>query len=147
MKVALVCSHGGHLTEMMAIAGAFDDHDSVYVTYDSSRTEGLEFDPYTLENIGTSPIRMALAFVAMARIFWSERPDVIVSTGSEIAIPAFVVGKLFGTRTVFVESWCRVRTPSKTGRIVYPLADLFLVQWPPLLQEYGSKAKYEGAIL
>jgi len=121
MKVALVCSHGGHLTEMMAIAGAFDDHESVYVTYDSSRTEGLEFDPYTLENIGTSPIRMTLAFVAMARIFWSERPDVIVSTGSEIAIPAFVVGKLFGTRTVFVESWCRVRTP--------------------------SKAKYEGAIL
>jgi hypothetical protein len=50
-------------------------------------------------------------------------------------------------RTVFVESLCRVRTCSKTGKALYPLADAFFVQWPQLQEAYGPKARYEGGML
>ncbi|KAL4868809.1 hypothetical protein BDV12DRAFT_169085, partial [Aspergillus spectabilis] len=35
-------------------------------------------------------------------------------------------------RTVFVESWARVKTLSLSGKILLPFADRFLVQWPAL---------------
>lgn len=147
MKIALICSHGGHLTELRMISRAFDDHETFYITYDNFRTRELDSRKYLLKNIGTNPLRMAKAFFVMARIFIRERPTAIVSTGSEIAIPAFILGKMFGTESIYIESWCRVSTPSGTGKIVYHLADLFLVQWEALLAAYGDKARHEGAVL
>lgn len=147
MKITLVCSHGGHLTEMLYLMEAFDGHDVFFVTYNSPRTRNLKYRKYMLKNIGTNPIRMLISFFKMLRIFLKEKPELIISTGSEIAIPAFFVAKVLRTKTVFIESWCRVKTPSKTGKIIHPLSDLFLVQWPNLLDRYGKKAKYEGAVI
>lgn len=147
MKIALVCSHGGHLTEMLYLMDAFKDHEIFFVTYDNFRTRDLEYKKYLLKNIGTSPIKMSKAFLQFLKILSNEKPEMIISTGSEIAIPAFFIGKLFGIKTVFIESWCRVNTKSGTGKIVYSFSDLFLVQWPELLELYGKKARYEGAVL
>lgn len=36
-------------------------------------------------------------------------------------------------RVVFVESLCRVHSLSLTGRLLYYLADRFVVQWPGLV--------------
>lgn len=147
MKIALACNPGGHLTEMMFLSEAFEEHDTFYLTYDTFRARELDDRKYLLDKIDTNPFRMLLAFFVVARILYHERPDVIVSTGAEIGIPAFVLGKLFGCQTIFVESWCRVETRSTTGRIVYPISDLFLVQWPGLVEEYGEKARYEGSLV
>jgi UDP-N-acetylglucosamine:LPS N-acetylglucosamine transferase len=125
---------------------AFEGHDTFFVTYDSTRTRGLE-RKYLLKNIGTNPLIMAQAFLSMLSILLKEKPNLIVSTGSEIAIPAFYLAKLLGIKTVFIESWTRVDRPTGTGKIVYAVTDLFLVQWENLLKKYGRKAKYEGAIL
>ena len=91
--------------------------------------------------------RMAKAYIWALLILARERPDVVLSTGSEIAIPFLWIGKLVGAKTAYVESWCRVRTRSGTGPLVYPVADLFLVQWPEVLNLYGPKARYEGGLL
>jgi beta-1,4-N-acetylglucosaminyltransferase len=44
---------------------------------------------------------------------------------------------------VFVESFCRVQKLSLTGKLLYPIADKFIVQWPQLLRQYG-RAEYLG---
>jgi beta-1,4-N-acetylglucosaminyltransferase len=145
VKICLVCSYGGHLSEMLQLMEAFEGHETFFITYDSQRTRALGCR-YLLKNIGTNPLVMALAFPSTLRILLKERPSLIVSTGSEIAIPAFYLAKFLRINTVFIESWARVIEPSGTGRIVYPVADVFLVQWERLLTRYGKKAKYEGAI-
>ena len=71
----------------------------------------------------------------------------MVSLGAEIALPFFYLGKLFRIKTIFIESWCRLTDLSKTGRLLYPVTDLFLVQWPQLLSVCGRKARYEGAVI
>lgn len=147
MKIALVCSHGGHLTEMLFLMDAFKDHDIFFVTYNNFRTEDLGYHKYLLENIKTSPIKMIKAFNQFLRIFRKEKPDIVISTGSEIALPAFIVAKLFRKKTIFIESWCRVQTKSATGKMVYYISDEFLVQWPQQLEIYGNKAKYRGAVI
>jgi UDP-N-acetylglucosamine:LPS N-acetylglucosamine transferase len=130
---------------MLQLMEAFEGHETFFVTYDSTRTRGLE-RKYLLRNIGTNPLIMAQSFLSMLRILLREKPKLIVSTGSEIAIPAFCLARILRIRTIFIESWARVIEPSGTGRLVYPVADVFLVQWERLLSKYGKKARYEGAI-
>jgi beta-1,4-N-acetylglucosaminyltransferase len=149
LKIALVCSHGGHLTEMKALWPAFAEQEWCLVTYRCERTKELALvkRTYLLENIGKNVWRMTKAFAMATAVLMRERPDVVLSTGSEIAIPFLWIGKLLGARTVYVESWCRVHTRSGTGPLVYPVADLFLVQWPDLLAQYGSKARFGGGLV
>jgi beta-1,4-N-acetylglucosaminyltransferase len=149
LKIALVCSHGGHLAETEALWPAFAEHECFLVSYRCERTEKFDLvtRKYLLHNIGASPWRMANAFIKAILILWQEQPDVVLSTGSEIAIPFLWIGGLLGIRTVYVESWCRIHTRSGTGPLVYPVADLFLVQWPALLEKYGPKARYEGGLV
>ncbi|KAK3832836.1 MAG: oligosaccharide biosynthesis protein Alg14 like-domain-containing protein [Linnemannia gamsii] len=47
---------------------------------------------------------------------------------------------------VFLESFARVKTLSLAGRLLYPLCDAFVVQWPGLVQQY-PRAKYIGTLV
>jgi beta-1,4-N-acetylglucosaminyltransferase len=146
MKICLVCSHGGHLTEMLDLMDAFEGHETFFYSYDSVRTRQLG-KAYLVPYIGLNPFRMTASFPKVWRMLRKERPDVVVSTGSEIAIPVFYFAKLLGMKTIFIEDLCRVHMPTGTGRIVYPISDVFLVQWEELLAAYGPKAEYKGAVL
>ena len=50
----------------------------------------------------------------------------------KLAIPIAFLGKLLGAKLIYVENGARVRTPSRSGRLMYRVADLFFVQWPEL---------------
>ncbi len=147
MKIALVCSHGGHLSEILDLADAYAGHETFFITYDASRTRALAGRKYLLRNIGFNVFLMAVATVQIFFILLHERPRVILSTGAEIAVPSFYLGRLLGIRTIFVETWTRVRSPTLAGRWVYPVASVFFVQWPELLRCYGSKAQYHGGLV
>ena len=71
----------------------------------------------------------------------------IFSTGSEIALPAFLLGKfLFRSQVVYIECFTRTETLSLTGKIVYSFSDLFLVQWKELAAAY-PKALFQGRLI
>ena len=146
MKIALVCSHGGHFTEMLHLMDAFQGHDIFFITYESPRTAEMSYRKYLLNDIGRHPIRLLFSIPTILRILTKERVDVIVSTGSEIAIPIIFLGKILGCNTIFIESLCRVKGLSPTGKIVYRFTDLFLVQWEELSKKH-NKLKYWGSIL
>ena len=149
MKIGLICSHGGHLTETLQILDAFEGHQFFFATYHSPREDDLlTLGPaYFISNIGLNILRMLQAFWWALRILAIERPDVIVSLGSEIAIPFFYLSRIFGIKTIFIESWCRVEDLSITGRLVYRVSDQFGVQWPQLLNKCSLKARFNGAVI
>ncbi len=149
MKIAIVCSHGGHLTETLQILDAFEGHEIFFCTYRSARDEYIQSiaPAYFTDNIGYSLGRMIKAFFWALKILRKEKPHVILSTGAEIAVPFFYLGKLMGMRTIFIESWCRVESRSLTGKLVYPVADAYWVQWPEQLEACGPKAEYMGAVI
>ncbi len=149
MKICLVCSHGGHLTETLQILDAFKGHNIFFVTYHSTRDQEVMAiaRSYFTDNIGTNVWRMFRSILWAIRILRNERPDVILSLGAEIAIPFFYLAKVMNIKTIFIEGLFRVSDLSKTGRLVYPVADVFLVQWPQLLKVCGAKAEYKGAVI
>jgi len=75
-------------------------------------------------------------------VAWREirtnRPEIVVSTGAGIAVPFFVLGRLFGARTIFLEVYDRIDSRTLTGRLVRPFSTEFLVQWPEQQEVYGG---------
>ena len=146
LKICLACSHGGHLTEMLQLQQAFEGHDTFYFCYDAETTRVLS-RAYLVPNMARNPIEFLKNLFRLIRIFWKERPDLIVSTGAEIAIPAVLIGKLFRARSIYIECGAQVAQPSVTGRILYRFVDAFLVQWPELLHAYGGRAQFVGSLI
>jgi len=147
MKIALVCSSGGHLTEMLLLMEAFENHEIFFVTYDHPTTKQLGYKKFLIENIGTNPWKMIKASLKFLKILRREKPTLIISTGAEISVPCFILARIMGIKTIYIESWCRVVHKSFSGKILYYFTNTFLVQWPQLLERYGKKARYEGAVI
>lgn len=148
MKIALVCSHGGHLTEMLYLLDAFKfgDNDIFFITYDSERTRNLEFRKYLFNNFGEKIINAFASAPRIFKILIKEKPDIMISNGAEIAVPFFYIAKLLRIKTIFIECYTRIEEPTVTGKLVYPISDLFLVLWKEMLSKYGKKAQYQGGL-
>lgn len=157
-NIGILTSSGGHLTEAMAVTEAFEGHDLFLIVHDLPTLKGIQISEvrriYQLKVIMGYTSLMAVFLTAcvnvfeLIRIFWIERPSILFSTGAEIAIPAFYVGKiLFRARLIYLETLTRVKNLSLTGKVLYPIVDLFLVQWPELLEKVGPKAVYAGRLI
>ena len=146
VKISLVSSHGGHLTELLELAEAFAGYETFHVTYDADTTRRLA-NVYLLPNRPYSPVAFVRNLWRFWRIYRKESPNFIVSTGAEIAIPAFIVAKLMQIPALYIECGCQVTRPSLTGRIVARLTHHFWVQWPELLDAYRGRAQYMGSLI
>jgi len=145
MKIALVCSNGGHLIEMINILNAVKGHEYFFITLNGADTEKLK--AYKLTKFKNNFLVQLNSFIHALWIFIKERPKVMITTGGSFALMFCYVAKLFRIKIIFIESICRVTTKSWTGRLVYPISDMFIVQWPSLLDKYGKKAIYGGKII
>jgi len=155
-RVLCVASGGGHLEQMLACVDALRGHRVVIGLYGwpnlaDFEHPGVDHLRFVLcggaKGIGVF-VSLLVGVVQWTWIILTERPDVILSTGAELAIAPIVIGKvLFRRRTVFVESAARKENASLTGRAVYPFCDAFFVQGESLLRFYGPKARYAGRLL
>jgi UDP-N-acetylglucosamine:LPS N-acetylglucosamine transferase len=149
MRVLLVCSAGGHLQQMLALEPAWRGNDRAWATLPGADVESLLREEDV--TLGHSPTNRSLKNLARNtalawRVLRRRRPDAILSTGAGLAVPFFLVGKLLRIRLVYVESVTRTESLSLSGRIVYPLADRFFVQWPAVAERF-RRAEYAGGIL
>ena len=144
MKVVLVCSSGGHLTQLYRLKPWWEHHDRSWVTFDTADATSLlagervmwAYHP-TTRNIPNALRNLRLAL----RMLRTERPDVVISDGAGVAVPFFMIAKLLGAATVYVEVYDRIDSRTLTGRLCSPFTDLFCVQWPE------QQALYPGSQL
>lgn len=147
MKVCIVSSCGGHLTEVRSLKSAYEMHVHLYVLNDKallpSDMQGKTYFITHSERDWRFILNLWEAYVILRR----ERPTLILSTGAGPVVPFALVGRLlFGTRVIFVETITRINKPSMTGRIMYWLAQDFFYQWKPL-ERYFPKGICGGALL
>jgi len=129
----LVCSSGGHLAQLHSLEPWWSQHERMWVTFPGAQADSLlagekvvpAFSP-TTRNIPNAIRNLGLAI----RLLRRERPDVLVSDGAGVAYPFFVLARILGIPTVYLEVYDRISRSTMTGRLCYPLADLFLLQWP-----------------
>lgn len=88
--------------------------------------------------------KAVISAVQSIGVLFRTKAETIVACGPAIAVPVCILGKLFGKKVIYVESWSRVRTHSLSAKIAKPFADLFLVQSPQL--ECLPQAIYAGRL-
>ncbi len=150
MKACFVASSGGHWEELMCIKEIAEEHDTFYVTEEGGQADDSNLENmYVLPQINRHEKGFVWHFIKLLvkafKIMLKEKPQFVISTGALIAFPFCLFGKLMRAKVIYIESFARVHDKSLTGRLVYPFADLFLVQWETL-QELYPKAKYVGGI-
>jgi UDP-N-acetylglucosamine:LPS N-acetylglucosamine transferase len=159
LKICLICSHGGHLMEMLRLKKAFIGHNFFLVTHRRKYSMPLDdipkiyIIPYIYMDFQHKYISKLLVLIDVLIeaifelvIMLKERPDIVVSTGSEIAIPISYMAKCLGKKVIFIESLHRVNELSGSAQVIYPIVDLLIVQWESLLEKY-PKARYVGRVI
>ncbi len=148
MKLCLVCSSGGHLSQLYLLKPFFQDKERFWVTFDKEDARSLldgekRYSCYypTNRSLKALFINLKLAWKVLRR----EKPDLIISTGAAVAVPFFYLGKILGIKTLYIEIFDRIDSPTLSGRLVYPVADRFVVQWEQMKKVY-PKAINLGSI-
>ena len=161
LKLLMVLGEGGHTKQMLRLAellgpdyqfhylaaegdqlssGNLPHPGPVYrLTRPRSKVHGHTDPPWTAAWQTLRATWQAL------RLVWRLRPHAIIGAGPSISVPPSLAGKLLGAKVIHVESASRVTRPSLTGRLLYPVADLFFVQWESLLVRF-PRARYAGRL-
>jgi len=146
VKICIVSSCGGHLTEVSALAAAYSRYPHFFVLNDRIALPGDMEGRTSFISHSERDWKFLLNLWEAWRILRRERPEVILSTGAGPAVPFALVGRLLGCTVVFVETVTRIEAPSLTGRIMYRLAQHFFYQWPSLKRHF-PRGRCAGPLL
>lgn len=149
LAVMLVSSAGGHLLQLYRLKPWWEQHDRTWVTFRMPDSLSLLADEQvawahhpTTRNIPNLVRNLLLAW----RLVRTRRPDVVVSSGAGVAFPFFLAAKVFRAKTIYIEVYDRIDLPTLTGRLCYPLSNLFLLQWEQQRRFY-PKGQVIGRLL
>jgi len=156
-KVLFISSTGGHLDELLQLKKMFNDYDYHIITEKLKSNYSLK-DKYphrvnyllygsytTLKNRIVYPFKLLYNTFKSFFLYLKIRPKYIITTGAHTAGPMCLIGHIFGSKIIYIETFANSITKSKTGRLVYKFADLFIVQWESMLSLYPN-AVYGGWI-
>lgn len=151
-KVMFISSCGGHLTELLQLKSMFNDYDYSIITEKTKNTIDLK-DKYkgkvhymiygTKDHFLVYPFKLIINCFISLFYFIKLRPEYIITTGAHTAGPMCIIGKLFRKKIIFIETFANINKKTITGKLIYPIADLFIVQWESMLKLYPN-AVYGG---
>lgn len=148
-KICFCASSGGHFEQLMTMKPLMNKYDSFILTektqYAFNTGERIYFIPQVNRKQPFILIRLIACFFLSYRYYLKEKPDVVISTGALATIPICLIMKVHHRKFIYIESFAKVTSPTRSGRFLYPLADRFYVQWESMLKIY-PKAIYLGAI-
>ena len=148
--ILLTASSGGHLEEIANLNPLGEIYKVVLLTEKancdiSSWYDEVHYVPQVnRKEVRCIPKLISNAFTSL-RVLQQHKPTAVISTGALATIPVCLIAKLKGIKVIYIESFARMDSPSRTGRLMYKVADKTIVQWEELLKFY-PKAIYGGSI-
>lgn len=167
IRTVIVIGSGGHTAEMLRLINTMNmskftprmyilaDTDTTSRTRIESVESGSDWSVVSIprsRSVNQSYLTSVLSTIHSTIITVPEllsfKPDIVLCNGPGTCIPVCFVAFMMilfqhaDISIIFIESICRVNTLSLTGKILYFVADLIIVQWPELKTKYGSRVKY-----
>jgi len=149
LRICLAASAGGHISQLLKLSDAWEGYETFCVT--TTKVVQDKLSPFgKVYIIGECnhkhPFRVIKVLFKCFNIILRERPNVIISTGAAGGCMLCLIGKLFRAKVIWIDSIANVEKLSLSGRLVRPIADLCLVQWPDLADRY-RRVEYVGAVI
>lgn len=148
--VMFVCSVGGHLTQTLVLINRMlqlKEFEYTVVLNDNFSNHSLINNRVHKIYHAERNLWQVLNVIEAFRLLYKLRPKVIISTGAAPGVVFTFIGKyFFGSKTIFIESISRVKTPSLSAKLAYRFVDKFYYQWESL-SEIFPKGSYKGKLL
>lgn len=149
IKICFAASSGGHLEEITRLTGVKAERECFLITEKGIFESNFCEKVYYVNQINRQQPTFIPAFIKLLfksfSILRKEKADCVITTGALMGYVVALAGKLMRKKIIYIESFARVDSASLTGRLIYPIADLFIVQWEEGLK-FFPKAVYGGGI-
>lgn len=151
--ICIAASPGGHIAELLAARAAFEPYRRVWVTGPSRQVDELREsgeDVHVLPSWGRDApgLRGFLPNLRGARPLVARyRPAAVVTNGAGLVVPFALLARATGSGLVVIETMARVTRWSLTGRILAPVAQVAIVQWPELRRSNPTAVLARPALL
>ncbi len=160
IKIALVCTQGGHFEQMTNLSDFYNCYDHFWITNKNKQTQSQ------LNNERAYYIEMAhfkrpwtyLHQVApVLKIFAKEKPTHVISTGSgRTALLPFLLSRFLKIKFIYIDTFSRVHGHSKFGTFLLKTKNRIYTQWKdtknkkavyigPIFKQQGNYNKCKGA--
>lgn len=155
MRVLFILGSGGHTTRGLLLSKQNKEDSYFIIPWESKTTKAKVREKYfsvisprfrAKDNRIMSGIRTIFLFLHSLIILFVVRPKIIISTGSGLTIPSFLIAGLLRIKTLYVESPSRIYRPSIAGSFLIGKVDMWLSSWSELANIY-EKVEYRGMIV
>ncbi|KAG5670556.1 hypothetical protein PVAND_000810 [Polypedilum vanderplanki] len=171
-RTMIILGSGGHTTEMLEVVKKLNNErytPRLYVVAEGDQNsvdrlleiekEGGDYKIYTItrsrkvhQSYKSSIITTLKSAYECLILLLHSRPDLILANGPATCVPVCVVAfflKVFyingSCKIAYIESYCRVKSLSLSGKILLYLTDIFVVQWPDI-SKISRKILYFGRL-
>lgn len=145
-KLCLVSSSGGHWEQLKKLKPLTEKYDGFFVTEKTQfEAEAKYFMSQTDLKDKLMVFKMILNSLRALAIWIKERPDFVITTGTIVAYPFYLLSILTRKKFVFIETFGRADMPTVAGKMMEKHSDLFIVQWESQKKHY-KKAVYGGCL-
>ncbi len=146
-KICFVSSSGGHWEQLQKLRPLADKYDGFFIT------EKTQFDAplasYFMKQTDLKdklmPFKMIINSFQALKIWIKEKPDMVITTGTMVAYPFYLLSIICKKKFIFIETFGRANMPTVAGRLMEKHSDLFIVQWESQKKFY-KKAIYGGCL-
>ena len=146
LTICMVSSSGGHYEQLRMLRPLGEKHDLFWVTEKTDYKGNADhYLTATGSNDPMFPVKMLGNCFKTLSFFLKHKPDVVITTGAMIALPACMLAKVLRKKVIYIESFARVTDGNRTGKLIYKFADLFIYQWEQLASIYPNGV-YGGGI-
>lgn len=146
-RLCFVSSSGGHWEQLKKFEPLVKKYSGFFVTEKTDFKEPLA-KYHCLQTDLRDHFMVFKMFVNAIKAIWiwiKERPDFVITTGTMVAYPFYLLSILFRKKFVFIETFGRADMPTVAGRKMEKHSDLFIVQWESQ-KKYYKKAIYGGCL-
>ena len=149
LKICLAASAGGHLTQLLKLVKCWEGYDSFFITTSTVVQKKLsnQGKVYVVSECNRQhPLKSIIVLFHCIKIIFNEKPNVILSTGAAVGCICCILGKITGAKIIWIDSITNIEKLSLSGRMVRPIANLFLAQWKQLSEKYDN-VNYFGTLI
>lgn len=145
-RICLVSSSGGHWEQLQKLQPLIDKYDGFLVTEKTRfKADARYLMMQTDLKDKLMPFKMIINSVRAIKIWLSEKPDFVITTGTMVAYPFYLLAVLTHKKFVYIETFGRADMPTVAGLKMEKYSDLFIVQWESQ-KKYYKKAVYGGCL-
>ncbi|AKH41365.1 hypothetical protein FHS61_003170 [Altererythrobacter atlanticus] len=146
-RVLAVASTGGHWEQLMLLSPAFEGAATTFVCTDPRQADCHELPAFLAvpDCNQTRPLDTLRCLVRTFIIVFRLRPHLVISTGAAPGLLCLLWGRLFGARTIWIDSIANSENLSLSGRLAMQIAHRVLTQWEHLAHD--GRPDYRGSVL